>query len=293
MVMNHRRTPRLKPLLDKVPPGFMVDTPWLRGQGIDPKSIHDYVARGWLKRVIRGVYRRPLPEDAQGEDETSWEIPLLSLQWIMKYAVHLGGESALDMAGYAHYLSLGGRPRVQFHGKVPSWLKRLPMQTEIVVRRRTLFGDDPVGIDDAGLEAGSSRASVDVWRWPVKASSPERAILEALDELPHRASFENLDKIFEGLVSLRPKQSHGAADRLPQREGAPAVSCLRGQTPTWMAQVPGYLEDRPWVRTAGPCRGRQASPDLSHLRAGSIGAQEFCKGKRRCLIGTWHRFACC
>ena len=206
MVMNHQRTPRLKPFLDKVPPGFMVDTPWLRGQGIDPKSIHDYVARGWLKRVIRGVYRRPLPEGAQGADETSWEIPLLSLQWIMKYAVHLGGESALDMAGYAHYLSFGGRSRVQFHGEVPSWLKRLPMQTEIVVRRRTLFGDDPVGIDEAGLEAGSIGASVEVWRWPIKASSPERAILEALDELPHRASFENLDKIFEGLVSLRPKQ---------------------------------------------------------------------------------------
>ena len=204
--MNHQRTPRLKPLLDKVPPGFMVDTPCLKAQGVDPKSIHDYVARGWLKRVIRGVYRRPLPEGAQGADETSWEIPLLSLQWIMKYAVHLGGESALDMAGYAHYLTLGGRTRVQFHGEVPSWLKRLPMQTQIVVRRRTLFGDDPVGIDDAGFEAGSSGASVDVWRWPIKASSPERAILEALDELPHRASFENLDKIFEGLVSLRPKQ---------------------------------------------------------------------------------------
>ena len=74
MVMDRQRTPRLKPLLDRVPPGFMVDTPWLRGQGIDPKSIHNYVARGWLKRVIRGVYYRPLPEGAQGADETSWEI---------------------------------------------------------------------------------------------------------------------------------------------------------------------------------------------------------------------------
>ena len=45
-----------------------------------------------------------------------------------------------------------------------------------------------------------------VWHWPVKASSPERAILEALDDLPHHASFDNLDKIFEGLVTLRPKQ---------------------------------------------------------------------------------------
>ena len=94
--MNHQRTSRLNPLLDTVPPGFMVDTPWLRAQGIDSKSIHDYVARGWLERVVRGVYRRPLPEGAQGDREESWAIPLLSLQWLMKYAVHLGGESALD-----------------------------------------------------------------------------------------------------------------------------------------------------------------------------------------------------
>ena len=206
MVMSRQRTPRLKLLLDTVPPGFMVDTPWLRAQGIDPKSIHDYVARGWLERVVRGVYRRPLPEGAQGSPEASWAIPLLSLQWLMKYAVHLGGESALDMAGYAHYLRLGGRSRVHFYGEVPSWLKRLPMQTEIVVRRHTLFGNDPLGIDDANPEAAGTRPMVDVWRWSLRASSPERAILEALDELPQNATFENLDKVFEGLVSLRPKR---------------------------------------------------------------------------------------
>ena len=63
------------------------------------------------------------------------------------------------MAGYAHYLSLGGRSRVQFYGEVPSWLKRLPMQTEIVVRRRTLFGNDPLGIDDANPEAAGTTSS--------------------------------------------------------------------------------------------------------------------------------------
>ena len=205
MVMNHLRKPRLKPLLDTVPPGFFVDTPWLKAQGIDDKSIHDYVARGWLERVVRGVYRRPLPEGARGAYGESWQVPLLSLQWLMKYAVHLGGESALDVAGYAHYLSLGGRSRVQFYGEVPSWLKRLPMQTQVVVRRRKLFGDDSVGIADAGLEARASGPTVEVWHWPIKASSPERAILEALDELPRHASFENLDEVFAGLVSLRPK----------------------------------------------------------------------------------------
>ena len=206
MAISHQKQQRLKPLLDEVPPGFIVDTPWLRAQGIDPKSIHDYVARGWLERVIRGVYRRPLPQGVQSAHEPSWEISLLSLQRLMEYAVHLGGESALDFAGYAHFLSLGGQPRVHFYGDVPSWLRRMPMQTQVVVRQCTLFGDDPIGVHNADREERSSGPMVDVWRWPVKVSSPERAILEALDELSHVASFENLDKVFEGLTSLRPKQ---------------------------------------------------------------------------------------
>ena len=201
MVMNHSRKPRLKPLLDTVPPGFVVDTRWLKSRGIDPKSIHDYVSRGWLERVVRGVYRRPLPRAAENQKGESWGVLLLSLQRLMNHSVHLGGESALDLAGHVHYLNFGGRRRVQFYGDVPPWLKRVPMSTEIVVRRRTLFGDDPAGIEESDI---GTRTAVDVWRWPIQASSPERAILEALDELPRHASFENLDKVFEGLVMLRP-----------------------------------------------------------------------------------------
>ena len=90
MVMNHSRTQRLKPLLDTVPPGFLVDTPWLKARSIDPKSIHDYVARRWLERVVRGVYRRPAPQGTPAGDE-SWAVLLLSLQRLMNYAVHVGG----------------------------------------------------------------------------------------------------------------------------------------------------------------------------------------------------------
>ena len=273
----------------------MVDTPWLKAQGIDPKSIHDYVARGWLERVVRGVYRRPLPEGVEGAGEVSWEVVLLSLQRLMNYAVHLGGESALDLAGYAHYLSLGGTPRVQYHGDVPSWLKRLPLRTKIVVRRRTLFGEDGIGIVDAGSGAAGS---LDVWRWPIKASSPERAILEALDELPRDASFENLDKVFEGLRLRGPDHAaagaaHGAADELPQREGAQAVLRVRGKARARMVQVPGYLEDRFWLRAAGACGGWQASPRLPHLRAAGSGGRETRWRRRRCLSGTWRRSGCC
>lgn len=44
------------------------------------------------------------------------------------------------------------------------------------------------------------------WCWPLKVSSPERAILEALDELPAHATFDNLDMIFQGLTNLRSRR---------------------------------------------------------------------------------------
>lgn len=213
MVMSHQKTQRLKPLLDQVLPGFMVDTAWLKRQGIDSKSIHDYVANGWLERVIRGVYRRPLPKNVHQSTETSWQIPLLSMQRIMGYDIHLGGGSALDLLGYAHYLSLGGQNRIYLYGNAPAWLARLPEQAKFIVRRRTLFEDNQTSVVDANQDAKeksevetNNLPTINIWRWPLKVSSPERAILEALDELPKNASFHNLDMIFEGLDNLRPKR---------------------------------------------------------------------------------------
>lgn len=206
MGMTHLKTPRLKRLLDKVPPGFMVDAAWLKGQeGIDPKSIHEYVERGWLERIVRGVYRRPLPESLMKTADADWQVVLLSLQWILNEDIHLGGESALDLAGYAHYLSLGSKPRVHVYGDVPSWIKRLPGNTQFILHNRRLFGDTRIGIIEATNNGQSGPQTVNIWEWPIKSSSPERAILEALDELSEEAGFDRLDKIFEGLTSLRPK----------------------------------------------------------------------------------------
>ena len=134
----------------------MVDTPWLRARGIDPKSIHGYVARGWLERLVRGVYRRPLPDNV-AESEVSWEAVLVSLQRLMRYDVHLGGESALDLAGYAHYLTFGRGGRIHLYGDVPSWLKRLPMPERMVLRRCKLFGDDSIGITETNSPPGDGR----------------------------------------------------------------------------------------------------------------------------------------
>ena len=42
------------------------------------------------------------------------------------------------------------------------------------------------------------------WDWPLTLSTPERATLELLDELPNHESFHHVDDLFQGLGTLRP-----------------------------------------------------------------------------------------
>ena len=115
MGMNHQKTPRLKPFLDKVPPGFLVDAAWLKKQGgIDSKSIQGYVERGWLERIVRGVYRRPLPERARKPTDADWQVPLLSLQWVMNKNVHLGGKAHSTLLATPITFHLGIDPALIF-----------------------------------------------------------------------------------------------------------------------------------------------------------------------------------
>ena len=41
------------------------------------------------------------------------------------------------------------------------------------------------------------------WDWPLTLSTPERAILEALDQLPNHESFDQIDKLMEGAELYR------------------------------------------------------------------------------------------
>jgi hypothetical protein len=197
--------------LERVPPGFLTDAAWLKQQGIDRKGIHDYVARGWLERVTHGVYRRPAPMQAGTTSETDWQAVLLSLQLILEKDVYPGGLSALEAYGHAHYFSLGRPRRVYLYGDVPSWLRRLPLNVQFVIRTQSLFGTDTLGIESTEQSPGQRSDPeggplLRPWQWPMRLSSPERAILEALDELPERGSFHNIDMIFQGLTNLRPRR---------------------------------------------------------------------------------------
>ncbi len=180
-----------------MPPGYLIDARWLDSQEIDRRLAHKYVRSGWLEPVVRGVYRRPPTSPSPGFDD--WRLVVRSIQF-MNYEVHVGGRTALALKGYSHYLGLDGyRETVYLHGQPPAWLKRLPAGNRFVIRSRRLFGKA-----DLGLTTDSSGPDDQVFVAPLTVSSPERAILEMLNELPKHEQFEHVGAVFEGLASLRP-----------------------------------------------------------------------------------------
>jgi len=210
--MNQYRSKKLKPLLDELPPGYLADSAWLVARKIDRKSIHDYVKRGWLEPVVYGLYRRPFVNGVSAAVRDDWKVTVLSMQRLMGYDVHVGGKTALSTHGFAHYLNLNNKDTVFLYGTdMPSWLKRLPSPHEFEVRSRKLFSDELIEIENSYRQVQSSPDRTGTRleasdKWSLLISSPERAILELIDELPNKESFHIVDSIFEGLVNLRPAE---------------------------------------------------------------------------------------
>lgn len=199
--MSAHKKDKLKSTLEAIPPGFMVDSPWLERQGVSRFLARKYVDNGWLERVTRGVFRRPTPQTSSTKI-LDWETCLLSVQHIMHYDVHVGGATALAQHGYAHYLHLGSNAPVWVYGTdMPGWIKKLSLNAPLVTRNTSLFADRAAGLTKDDIATGD----VPPRAWRLRTSTPERALMEMMDELPDHESFHNVDVVFESLTTLRPK----------------------------------------------------------------------------------------
>ena len=210
--MSEDRPEKLNSMLQALPEGLLVDALWLERRGIYPSLRNRYVASGWLEQPARGVYWRP-------RGELRWQQVVTSLQTILAFPVVVGGRTALEMQGYAHYLSQS-RPQVHLYGPkpLPGWTGKLTADAHFVFHNSgRLFRGDPPLRGVHALESTKADmappASGDVtlqswgqWDWPLALSPAERACLELLDELPGRESFEQVDKLFESLAGLRPRR---------------------------------------------------------------------------------------
>jgi hypothetical protein len=149
---------------------------------------------------------------------------VISLQTLLEVPVVLGGRTALELHGYAHYLA-HEQSEVHLYGqeKPPTWLHKLPLPVRFVFHKSSkLFRNDPITRGLTSLSwnvrtddhvntdplhaAGLTIQPWGHWDWPLALSTPERALLEHLDELPERETFHQVDKLMEGLANLSPRR---------------------------------------------------------------------------------------
>lgn len=212
---------KLNSLQRSLPEGLLVDSGWLERHRYSRSLRQKYVAHGWLDQVARGVYRRPVPTvpaDA-GHDSLRWQPVVISLQTLLGCPFTVGGRTALEIQGFGHYLTSRDHQR-EIHlygtGKPPGWVFKLELQSRFVFHNaEKLFKNEP---DRGGHKKTGNDVSSDPmkssyiqqpwgqWEWPLTISSPERAILELLDEVPERETFHQADVLMEGLRNLSPRR---------------------------------------------------------------------------------------
>lgn len=208
---------KLNWLQKKLPEGLLVDSAWLAKHGYSASLTRQYVTGGWLVQPTRGVYCKP------GRKPT-WQQAIISLQTIiLDDPIIVGGRTALELQGYAHYLKQE-MTVVHLYSKkpLPKWLGNLQLGIEFVHHNsRKLFKNDPItfglsslqfditqntGTSDDPLQRGFTFQPWGQWEWPLTLSTPERALLEMLDELPNHESFHQVDMLMEGLPTLSPRR---------------------------------------------------------------------------------------
>lgn len=202
---------KLNKLARELPEGLLVDASWLEQRGYSRSLRSQYVAAGWLSRPARGVYSRP-------RGVLAWQQVVISLQALLDVPVSVGGRTALEQQGYAHYLSQSHRQvHLYSDAKLPGWLGKLASDWIFVFHNRTRFLpkiepgiDEPLSdgrrqeMEERSLPGGLRLTNWGEWKRPLIASGEERAILELMDELPNDENFHHVDMMMEGLVNISP-----------------------------------------------------------------------------------------
>lgn len=190
--MTSEKGSKINRLLRVWPHGAVAVLRWLEKQGVYQQLVHAYEKSAWIRRIGQGAYVRV-------GDTIHWTGALYAIQTQMGIPVHVGGKTALEMQGYAHYLPLGKSAVVSLFGtpgtRLPTWFRQYNWDVQLRYTTTRLFAD----------AAGAGLTQKDMGTYAITISTPERAILEVLYGLPRHASFEEAALLIEGLTTLRPR----------------------------------------------------------------------------------------
>ena len=215
--MGSQNREKLNWLNRDLPEGLVVDAGWLERHSVSRQLRRKYVMNGWLLSLARGVYCRSA--SSEPNEPLPWQQLVVSLNALMNLPVSVGARTALELQGFAHYLGASGPREVHLYTQkdMPGWVSHLPVNTRPVFHNALkLFRNGEIPPYDRKAEATApalAKASLTpqpsgLKSWPLVVSTPERAILELLDEVPDRETFHQADVLMEGLRNLSPRRLH-------------------------------------------------------------------------------------
>lgn len=191
---------RRKELLRLVPEGSLVSRSRLIEQGFSISAIDNFVKSRQLETVKGGIYKR------EGTP-VSWEAIVHFLQNQKASDLVVGGLSALELQQLSHYIPLNNQKTVHLYGAdtLPNWIDVVP---EVQFQKHsiaTLLGYQPDQEACERLATFTKKTSTGNLQGGLAVSTPERAILEVLNEVPAKIGFEHAFELLQGLTSLSPR----------------------------------------------------------------------------------------
>jgi hypothetical protein len=196
-------TIRRRELNQLLPEGTIATRAWLIDHGFGRHAIDNLIKSEQLIAVASGVYTRT-------DAKPAWQGLVYFLQNNVGMNLTIGGLTALDLLGLSHYLPLAAQKTIHLYGTVrlPSWVNEIVTDVRFVWHsERELLGKGTI------VEPGQSDPLITYTRlqpWKegqndLILSSPERALLEILTDVPTQISFEHANQLMQGMTSLSPR----------------------------------------------------------------------------------------
>jgi hypothetical protein len=189
--MNQSISSKINQLLQNWPKGTVATSRWLSHEGIRFDLVHRYKESGWIEPIGHGAFKL-------AGDNVTWQGALYAMQKQLGLSIHPAGKTALALMGKAHYVPMSGTENlVLFSAQaehLPLWFTSHDWDVSLRHVPSSLFDKDCT----TGLVTKNEGA------FTYTLSSPERAILELLYDVPNNESLEEARQIFEGLMTLDP-----------------------------------------------------------------------------------------